>query len=68
MGIIYNIRCKICHTEFSHFAGIGIMGMCIGCGELTDVEAPFLCPACNTKIDPKAPEFDEQLESTETID
>ncbi len=53
MGVVYKIRCERCGTQFEHQAGIGLVFVCVGCGESGDELSPFFCPVCNKKYDPR---------------
>ena len=48
-------------VEFEHQAGIGFSISCIGCGESTEEKAPFWCPCCHLRYDPRSEGFSEKL-------
>lgn len=63
MGVIYRVKCERCGTEFEHQAGVGFVYACVGCGDMAvDESAPFYCPACNLRYNPREENFADKLQ------
>lgn len=57
MGVVYSVTCDQCGHEFDQWAGSGAMCPC--CGDEADEKAPFNCPECGKRINPRLPEFEK---------
>ncbi|MBQ1221558.1 MAG: hypothetical protein II362_02500 [Alistipes sp.] len=66
MAMWYAVKCGGCGKEFNYVAGE--LMMCVGCGVESDYEAPFFCPECNRRIDPRREEGQAQILERALID
>ena len=62
MGVIYRVKCERCGSEFEHSVGVGFAYACVGCGEVADERAPFWCPVCNRRYNPREENFADKLQ------
>lgn len=62
MGVIYKVQCEHCGVEFEHQVGVGFVYSCVGCGDIAaDELAPFYCPSCNQRYNPRDKDFSHKL-------
>ena len=62
MGVLYTIKCEQCGSVFEHSVGVGLTYACVGCGEVADEGAPFWCPVCNRRYNPREEQFSERVQ------
>ena len=61
MGVVNKMSCDRCGTKFELQAGVGLIFVCVGCGESNDESSPFFCPVCNRCFDPQSEQFESLL-------